>query len=158
MQLKGECSDPVLDVPVSEIIVHENYNSEEKTNDIALLRLSQDINFSKWIQPISLPSAEHLRNKVYDNFPLLVVNFGQTENGMAHTHNNTRITVKLNVYLFAASYSPVKLKLEVNGANSDHCKNDYKQFNTNIQNTHLCAGSKDDEFRCGGKSGNKQTI
>lgn len=45
---RGDCSDPALDVPVEEIIPHENYNPNSKSqeNDIALLRLSQSVTYS----------------------------------------------------------------------------------------------------------------
>lgn len=84
MLSKNECADPVLDVPVAEIIVHENYvqNSKLQTDDIALIRLAQSVTFTDWISPICLPFSEHLRNKSLDNAPLIVTGFGKTENGL----------------------------------------------------------------------------
>lgn len=44
----GDCSDPVVDVAVEELLSHENYNPNSKTqeNDIALIRLSRDVDFT----------------------------------------------------------------------------------------------------------------
>lgn len=44
----GECSPTPLDVPIEEIIAHESYDPSDghQQNDIALLRLSQDIKFN----------------------------------------------------------------------------------------------------------------
>lgn len=84
MLSKNVCADPVLDVPVAEIIVHENYeqNSKLQTDDIALIRLAQSVTFTDWISPICLPFSEHLRNNNLENAPLIVTGFGKTENGL----------------------------------------------------------------------------
>lgn len=81
---QGECANPVLDVPVAETIVHENYvpQSALQNNDIALIRLAQSVQFTDWIRPVCLPFSQTLRNKNYDNAPLVVAGFGKTENGM----------------------------------------------------------------------------
>lgn len=43
-----DCADPVIDVPVEDIIVNENYipKSVGQPHDIALLRLSRTVTFS----------------------------------------------------------------------------------------------------------------
>lgn len=80
---EGECADPVLDVPVSETIVHEGYSSNSLTqnNDIALVRLARPVTFTDWIKPICLPVSTALRSKNYQGAPLVVAGFGKTENG-----------------------------------------------------------------------------
>lgn len=59
-----ECSDPALDIPVAELIPHENYNpnSETSGDDIALIRLSKTVNFTDSVNPICLPTDESLRS------------------------------------------------------------------------------------------------
>lgn len=81
-ELKRDCAPPAVDVPISDIIPHENYNTAAKTNDIALIRLSHEINFHHYLQPICLPFAPPLRDKDFDGWPLMVAGFGKTENGM----------------------------------------------------------------------------
>lgn len=77
------CSDPVVDIPVAEVIPHENYipNSLAQEYDIALIRLSRPVNFTDWIRPICLPVGHGVRNKVYDRVPLEVSGWGKTETG-----------------------------------------------------------------------------
>lgn len=54
---KGFCIDPVVDIPIAEIIPHERYlpDSMNQYNDIALIRLSQSVKFGNFIRPICLP-------------------------------------------------------------------------------------------------------
>ena len=43
-----ECSPPVVDIPVEEVIKHKNYNPSDvnQQNDIALLRLKSEVTFT----------------------------------------------------------------------------------------------------------------
>ncbi|XP_038206875.1 CLIP domain-containing serine protease 14D-like [Zerene cesonia] len=58
------CETHLQDVRVEEKIVHENYSSLPRiNNDIALLRLSEDIDFNyRNVGPICLPVTETLKN------------------------------------------------------------------------------------------------
>ncbi|XP_076069231.1 transmembrane protease serine 11C-like [Oratosquilla oratoria] len=47
-------------VPISNVIIHESYNDVNLDNDIALIRLDQDITFSAKKIPICLGKAEDL--------------------------------------------------------------------------------------------------
>lgn len=80
---EDNCSDPVLDIPVSERTPHPDYQIHSRTqeNDIALLRLARSVQFTDWIRPICLPTSPNVRNRNYDNFPLVVAGWGKTENG-----------------------------------------------------------------------------
>jgi hypothetical protein len=61
---KDACSPPVIDVVIEEKIPHPNYDpfGNNQHNDIALLRLSQDVTFSEFITPICLPIPQSLRD------------------------------------------------------------------------------------------------
>lgn len=74
------CSDDVVDVPIKEIILHEDYVADAvgHEHDIALILLEHSVASSKWIKPICLPTIEHLKNKSYDNVPLDVAGWGHT--------------------------------------------------------------------------------
>jgi len=54
----GYCNDPYLEVPVEKIIIHEGYDHSSKSqhNDIALLKLEQEVQYSSFIGPICLPT------------------------------------------------------------------------------------------------------
>uniref|UniRef100_A0A8C8DP14 Peptidase S1 domain-containing protein n=1 Tax=Oryzias sinensis TaxID=183150 RepID=A0A8C8DP14_9TELE len=42
---------------ITRLILHENYNSNTKDNDIALLQLSSPVTFNNYITPVCLPST-----------------------------------------------------------------------------------------------------
>lgn len=78
-----ECGDAVVDMPVAEIIVHDDYeaNSKSQSNDIALIRLERPVNFTDFIRPICLPLASHLKDELLDDAKYLVFGFGRIAHG-----------------------------------------------------------------------------
>ncbi|XP_048509297.1 CLIP domain-containing serine protease HP8-like [Athalia rosae] len=55
----SQCSDDPVSVGIEESIVHEGYPTKpsfSQINDIALIRLSRQVNFTEYIKPICLPS------------------------------------------------------------------------------------------------------
>ena len=62
------CSDPPIDVKIAEIIPHPQYNTNDKNqfNDIALLRLERDVQYSEYIKPICLPVDSKSRDNTFD--------------------------------------------------------------------------------------------
>lgn len=77
------CADPVVDIPVAEIIPHENYvpDSLNQEHDIALIRLSRSVKYTDWINPICLPVESNDRNRVYDDVSFEVSGWGVNEAG-----------------------------------------------------------------------------
>ncbi|CAI6347861.1 unnamed protein product [Macrosiphum euphorbiae] len=65
-------SEPI-DIPISQIMVHEQYNEKQSyINDIALLKLEKSVIFNELIQPICLPVLSHHRsNKLLDSAPFV---------------------------------------------------------------------------------------
>uniref|UniRef100_A0A1Y1K0Y6 Peptidase S1 domain-containing protein n=1 Tax=Photinus pyralis TaxID=7054 RepID=A0A1Y1K0Y6_PHOPY len=55
-----ECSDPVQEYSAENIIVHPDYNPRTSHNDIGLVRLSRNVEYSEYIRPICLPSTKEL--------------------------------------------------------------------------------------------------
>lgn len=86
---RGVCTDPVVDVPVSEVFQHEEYNprSLSRENDIAVVRLARKVQFSDFIRPICLPNTPTLRNKNFDGELLTAAGWGRTENGECYIIN-----------------------------------------------------------------------
>ncbi|CAG9856888.1 unnamed protein product [Phyllotreta striolata] len=123
------CNNPE-DIGVEKIIVHYEYHngSVDNRNDIALLRLSRRVMYSKFIQPICLPrlnEAAEIGDRV------TVAGWGQTEH---HSMSN------------------VKLKLEVPIVNHADCTKKYSHF-LNLASTQICAGGVKGKDSCRGDSG-----
>lgn len=80
---QDECADPVIDIPVAELIVHEYYNpsSTSQENNIALIRLQRAVPYTSYTRPICLPIRD-LQNRNYDGLAFVIAGFGRTENGM----------------------------------------------------------------------------
>ena len=46
--------DQIMNYTIAQIIIHENYTSSEKINDIALIRLEEPVQFTDTIRPACL--------------------------------------------------------------------------------------------------------
>lgn len=66
------------DIPIAEIIAHENYKRSKKAYDIALIRLDRPVPYTDFIRPICLPVGK-LQNRTYDGQPLKMTGFGRTD-------------------------------------------------------------------------------
>lgn len=58
----------------SEYFLHPNFNPSTLNNDIGLIRLRMEIEFSDWIKPISAPPTSSLPDESY----LRAIGWGQT--------------------------------------------------------------------------------
>lgn len=99
-------NDPYVEVGITDIIVHENYDPDSRSqyHDIALLRLQRDVQYTNFIKPVCLPTETNLRTIDYTGNTLEVVGFGKTEN---------------------ANSSPRKLKVELEAISEDKCRTKY---------------------------------
>lgn len=73
------CNAPPLDVPIEQLIPHENYDPQaaNQHNDIALLRLAQRVTYTDYIKPICLPSEPSLQNNDFVKQTLSVAGWGE---------------------------------------------------------------------------------
>lgn len=78
---------------VAEIIQHPEYSKRTINNDIALLRLDDNIKFSDRVYPICLPSKQHVDPDV------IVTGFGKT--GRNNAHSDNLLKVGLQKFTFA---------------------------------------------------------
>ncbi|KAI4498470.1 hypothetical protein M0802_006405 [Mischocyttarus mexicanus] len=122
------CSDDPITVGIEEEIVHEQYNplSKDQNYDIAMLRLSRDIESTDYIKPICLPRSEAFNTQLY------VAGWGRTE------YNSS---------------SNIKLKLSLPLADKDNCARTYSRVKIRLGFGQICAGGNKGKDSCSGDSG-----
>lgn len=124
------CADPPIDAPVEQKIPHPEYSETSMQNDIALLRLNQDIPRTDFIQPICLPTANFKSSSAGDvNF---VTGFGRTLKG---------------------SRSAIKQKLGIKVYDQERCRAKFATKKAEITPKQLCAGGDFAKDSCHGDSG-----
>ncbi|XP_034104283.1 serine protease grass-like isoform X8 [Drosophila albomicans] len=122
------CAPPVEDIGIERIFVHEKYSHETHHNDIALVKLSKDVEFRESIIPICLPTSEILQNKVKITQRFRVTGWGKTE---------------------TTDFSDVPMETGVNRVDHSICQ---KSYNIEISSTQICSGSVGKDS-CNGDSG-----
>ncbi|CAH0558761.1 unnamed protein product [Brassicogethes aeneus] len=131
IQIRGyeSCNDLHLDVEVEHYEAHSNYDPVKRTNDIGLVRLKTDVQFTEFVKPICLPEPnEHSTTGTR----LVVAGWGQTE---------------------SARSSSSKLKVEVPVVDNRNCARKFSAYNLQIQESQLCAGGVKLKDSCKGDSG-----
>ncbi|XP_062129338.1 serine protease grass-like [Drosophila sulfurigaster albostrigata] len=113
------CAPPVEDIGIERIFVHEKYSRQTGPNDIALVKLSKDVEFRESIMPICLPTSEILQQKVNTVQGFYVTGWGRTEN---------------------TSFSDVPMEARVNRVDHSICQKVYRN-NIEISSTQICTGS-----------------
>ncbi|XP_034104281.1 serine protease grass-like isoform X2 [Drosophila albomicans] len=124
----NRCAPSVEDMGIERIFVHEKYSHETGHNDIALVKLSKDVEFRESIMPICLPTSEILQNKVKTTQRFRVTGWGKTEN---------------------TDFSDVPMETGVNRVDHSICQNSYHR---EISSTQICTGSVGKDS-CNGDSG-----
>ncbi|XP_032596341.1 serine protease easter [Drosophila grimshawi] len=129
-----DCAPPHLDVPVERTIPHPSYDpgSKNQINDIALLRLSRQIEYTDFVRPICLPLDTNLRSAAFDGISMDVSGWGKTEE---------------------LSASNLKLKAAVDGVTLEECQSVYGRQDIFLEDTQMCAGGMEGVDSCRGDSG-----
>ncbi|KAK6643246.1 hypothetical protein RUM43_004751 [Polyplax serrata] len=126
------------DYQISKTIIHPSYKITESYNDIAIVKLKNEVRFGENIKPVCLPQDDRDR---YDGERAKVIGWGAEEFGGEGTQ---------------------KLKqVEVDVFTNSHCENAYKNstigpktFPMGIKKSQLCAGSSEGgKDACQGDSG-----
>ena len=112
------CNDPYVEVPVAETIIHPEYHSDgvAEYNDIALLKLEHDVQFTHFIKPICLPVESSSRNIDFTQQGLEDAGFGRS---------GTNFT------------SPTKRRAYLAGLNQTDCQARYSAKNIDIHKNHV---------------------
>lgn len=139
----GLCSNPVLDVVIESIHTHQMYKPtlRKKEHDIALIRLAERVEFTKWIKPICLPidsAGETDRN--YAGVQMQVAGWGYTS-----SDEN-------------ASNSNIKMKATLYGVSHKRCVETYRTKKVQLTTNQMCAGGEMGIDSCRGDSGSPLMI
>ncbi|XP_030556490.1 transmembrane protease serine 9 [Drosophila novamexicana] len=129
-----DCAPPHMDVPVERAIPHPSYDpgSKNQVNDIALLRMARQIEYTDFVRPICLPLDTNLRSATFDGISMDVAGWGKTEE---------------------LSASNLKLKAAVDGFTLEECQSVYSRQSIVLENTQMCAGGMEGVDSCRGDSG-----
>ncbi|XP_066603122.1 venom serine protease Bi-VSP-like [Prorops nasuta] len=116
-----------IDILIEKKIPHPQYNPTTIVNDVAILRLQQEVPFSRNLHPICLPVTEEMRTRsLVRTFPFIAGWGAKSFNGPS----SSRL-----------------LEAQIPVVDMQECKEAFKSFkNTVIDERVICAG-----FRQGGK-------
>lgn len=119
---------------VEKIIVHPSYNIsvKSKLHDITLLRLAEDVEFSKYVRPICLPFDDTIKAMPIDDEDFTVTGWGATEN---------------------SPRSGIQLDVDLIGKTHDVCNKMLSKANVTLADTQLCVGGEKGKDSCKGDSG-----
>ncbi|XP_055591281.1 serine protease easter-like [Uranotaenia lowii] len=59
-----ECAGPVIDIPIESYVAHPEFDQPMYTNDIAVIRMSREVEYNDYIRPICLPTTPALRAQI----------------------------------------------------------------------------------------------
>ncbi|XP_034107560.2 serine protease grass-like [Drosophila albomicans] len=111
------CAPPVEDIDIERIFVHEKYSRVTRHNDIALVKLSRDVEVKENITPICLPTNYDLQQEVNNMAKFHVTGWGKNENG---------------------PFSDFPKQARLNRIDRLQCQNSYPS--REIVSTQICAG------------------
>lgn len=119
---------------VEQITVHPDYNKDaiNKLHDIAIIKLAEDVTFSKYVKPICLPFDADIAAMPIEDEEFTVTGWGQTETELV---------------------SRLQLHVEINGKSNDLCNQVFGVANVTLTDTHLCVGGDAGRDSCKGDSG-----
>ncbi|XP_037891224.1 serine protease 7-like [Glossina fuscipes] len=125
-----ECSDKPRDLNYEDIIIYPDYDHQSHQNDIALIRLADNVNFTLFVLPICLPLTE------------------------------TRMNISGGEFLTAATWdrldgnAKVKRHRRVSVVEHTDCVNRYREHDFQLTASQICAASDVSKDTCAGDSGN----
>lgn len=130
MSKENDCEDcpPAVDYEIEKSIKHPKYI--KGYNDIALIRLTENVKMSPFVKTICLPLKPENYLNTLSRMNFTVMGFGRMENG-----RRSEVLMKTN-----ALYVP-----------QEKCKAVFERQNFMINNDHLCAEG-DGNDACDGSS------
>lgn len=117
------CSLPPFEVDIEKMIIHDLYDGQHgNPNDIALLKLARQIEFTDFVRPICLPLND--RDVRTDFGTAVIAGFGKTE---------------------VSDASDRLMKAEVNIESFSSCKRRYATQGKTLYDSHVCAAGQNSD-------------
>ncbi|KAH8394506.1 hypothetical protein KR215_001932 [Drosophila sulfurigaster] len=131
--VRNVCNRPVIEIGIEEVIVHPQYNADDNNrhNDIALIRLNQQVELNEYIIPVCLPLVS-TRAAINTNDKLTVSGWGRT---------------------LLARQSNIKQRIDLPVADQDYCKTKFATKRISVISSQLCVGGEYIRDSCDGDSG-----
>lgn len=124
-----------VQVEVQEVTVHPEYRNGAYVNDIAVLRLAEEVPFSLSIHPICLPVQDNLRNRDFFRTYPFIAGWGRV--------------------IFDGPSTQTLMEAQLPVVSNSACSQDYAQFKSAVIDRRvLCAGyARGGKDACQGDSG-----
>ncbi|XP_017094552.3 serine protease easter [Drosophila bipectinata] len=134
---KRECAPPHIRVPIDRILPHADFSTDTLTNDIALLRLSQPVDWvhTRPVEPVCLPPSQSQGPPV--GAAADVSGWGKTE-----TSESSKIKRKAMLHIQAG----------------EQCREAFLKDGYLVGDSQLCAGGALGVDSCSGDSGGPLTV
>jgi len=130
-----DCAEPVQDFTDFEVIPHPEYNRPERyQNDIALIKLSRDVEINDFVEPICLPFSTEFNKEPKTQQMVDVAGWGAIDK-------------------FARKFPVVLQFVQVPIADQEHCNTLFKRQRVTVGEDQICAGGVKGKDSCAGDSG-----
>jgi len=130
-----DCAEPVQDFTDFEVIAHPEYNKPKRyQNDIALIKLSQDVVINDFVEPICLPFSNLFNKDPAPQNMVDVAGWGAID-------------------MFARKFPVVLQFVQVPIADHDQCAEIFERQRVTIGEDQICAGGVKGKDSCAGDSG-----
>ncbi|XP_065072980.1 serine protease easter-like [Ochlerotatus camptorhynchus] len=126
---RKECAGPVVDIPIESYVSHPEFDQPMYTNDLALMRMSREVEYNDYIRPICLPTTPELLNAIPHDLLL------------------TAWELEMNV---PTHYVGELEKYQVENYNLDACQREYEKigFTPELEINRFCARQKGPNYVC----------
>jgi len=131
----GLCAEPVQNFGIEKVIFHEDYDGVDLHNDIALIKLDQEVRENPFVGPVCLPWGDKGEDYLSPGGPAVeVAGWGATTREGGSPANI--------VQWLAVPVRPF-----------DRCKSAYAELGTTVTEKQICAGGEWNKDSCIGDSG-----
>jgi len=105
--LSSESDTYTVDIPVVKVAKYPQYTTKDGHNDLAILYLERDVDFSDTIRPICIPTDDPLRSKDFLGYQPFVAGWGKTQ----EAGNSANVLQELQITVLSNNECKEKYKL-----------------------------------------------